>query len=185
MDYTPSPHANTSARLCAALDRADAGLAEPGDAWLAEVANRGMWAAWLAWVLRLLALEFALAWGEASQHPAAPACGWDAWPGSGPQAHAPAGAARQLSGKALDRKIDRLLEAAARFWACGDQPPARPRRRRRRLLLGLVRWIGPRPRHLCPDGAANSHYFGARVLAQCKPARSDGWLADRRGAPDT
>jgi hypothetical protein len=180
MDHTPPLHADTSARLCAALDRADTGLAEPGDAWLAVAANRGIWAAWLHWMLRLLALEFALAWGDAGQHPGMPVCASDTWPVSGPQAPALAGTTRQLPRKALDRKIDRLLEAAARLWAGGDQPPARPRRRRRRLLLDVVRWIGLCPLRFCPAGFASVHLLGARVRALCKPGRSDAWLLEVR-----
>jgi hypothetical protein len=181
MDRTPLPHANTSARLSAALEHADAGLAEPGDAWLAVVANRGMWAAWLHWILRLLALEFALACGEASQHVDAPDCGSGAWHGNWPPALALAGADRQLPRRVLDRKIDRLLETAARLWACGDQPAARPRRRRR-PLLDRVRCIGRRLHIGWACVSANSGFIGARVLALRKPRPSrNGQCPDRQG----
>ncbi len=153
MDQTPPSHAHSRARLAAALDRVDAALTEPDRAWLDRLASLGVWAAWLRWMLRLLAFEFALAGGEPCQIPGAAA-----------------GAVRQLSPKVLDRKIDRLIEAAARLWNADDQIPARPRRRRWRRLLQLVlRWHGALHRRFRAAFVAVYRVRSAPVLALCKP----------------
>ena len=153
MDQTPPSHAHSRARLAAALDRVDAALAEPDRAWLDRLASLGVWAAWLRWMLRLLAFEFALARGEPCQIPGAAA-----------------GAGRQLSPKVLDRKIDRLIQAAARLWDPDMQTSARPRRRRcRRLLQRVLRWKGARHLGFRPALVTIVRFRGAPVLALCKP----------------
>ncbi len=156
MDRPPSSPAHSRARLAAALDRVDAALAEPDGAWLDRLASLGVWAAWLRWMLRLLAFEFALAGGEPCRIPGA---------------DAGAGAARQLSPKALDRTIDRLIKAAARLWNPDSQASARPRRRRwRRLLQLILRWHGALHRRFrAPARVRVCRVSSAPVLALCKP----------------
>ena len=155
MDHTPPPPAHSRTSLAATLDRVEAALAKPDGAWLDRLASLGVWGAWLRWMLRLLAFEFALAGGEPCQLP-------------GAEAHT--GAARQLSARALDRRVDRLIKAAARLWDTDGQTSARPRRRRRRRLLQLVlRWRGSRHRCVWPAFVAMCRFKGAPVLALCKP----------------
>lgn len=165
MDHTPPAPAHSRASLAAALDRVDAALAEPDGAWPDRLANLGVWGAWLRWMLRLLAFEFALAGGEPCQLPGADA-----------------GAARQVSRRALDRKIDRLIETAARLWNPDSQIPARQRRRRWRRLLQLVlRWRGPLQHRFRPPARVRICRFrSAPVLALCKPeCRSDAGSHNR------
>lgn len=153
----PPSHAHSCVRLAAALDRVDAALAEPGLDWLCGHANTGVWAAWLRWMLRLLAVEFVLAWGVPGQP-------------SGAATDTRPGAVRPLSPAALDRKIDRLIKAAARLWDPDGQVSARPPRRRWRRLLQLVlRWLGFRHRRFRPAPAIIRRFTGAPLLAQCKP----------------
>ncbi len=153
MDHTPPSPAHGRASLAAALDRVDAALAEPGLDWSDTLASLGVWGAWLRWMLRLLAFEFALAGGEPCQIPGAAA-----------------GSGRQLSPKALDRKIDRLIEAAARLWNTDEPASARPRRRRwRRLLQLILRWHGALHRRFRAAFVAVHRVRSAPVLALCKP----------------
>jgi hypothetical protein len=166
MDQTYPPSASGAASLAAVLDRVDAALAQPGLAWLEKAVATGLWAAWLAWIVRLLAFGCAAEQGEAGGL-------WDvsgAPDGDRPPSDPVAGAARPLSHKALERKIRRLMAAAGFASAPCDSPPPRPlRRRRRRIVRAALRWLGLDLQCGFGGPAILSGFLRARLLALRKP----------------
>lgn len=155
MDRTPPALAHSRARLAAALDRVDSAMAGPELAWPDRLARLGMWGSWLLWILRLLAFEFGQAGDEYS---------WLS------DADHKAGAARSLSQQALDRKIDRVIAAAAHLWDPDREAAARWRRPRFRRLLQLVlRGKGARHARVLPVPVIIRRVTSAPVLALCKP----------------
>jgi hypothetical protein len=181
MDSKPPPHTESHARLGDALRQVDAALVAPDSDWLHPAAHTGFWAAWLRWMLQLLAFEFVVAWGDPSPHPDSARDAWAAPLASGPRADASPAAARPLARKTLERKIARLLEAAAYVWAYGHPPAAQPRRRRRRSpLLHLVCWIGFPFGRSCLAPVITSGVLDARVLALRKSGPGQNTQARRR-----
>jgi hypothetical protein len=170
MDQKPSPRSDSRAGLSAALGEVDAALEALDPDGRDRAAHTGFWAAWLQWMLRLLAFELALAWDDPCP-PAALACdAWGTTPAPWPQADAGTATTRPVPPRALERKITRLLEAAAHVWAFGHPPAARPlRRRRRRPMLRAFSWTGAVGRRDCLPPPTTGGLLGARVLALCKP----------------
>jgi hypothetical protein len=166
MDQTCPPPASGAAPLAVVLDRVDAALAQPGLEWLERAVATGLWAAWLGWILRLLAFEVAAEQCEAGRPQdvgSAPGGDW-------PLTDLAAGAARPLSHKILDRKIRRLMAAAGFAHAPCDAPPARPmRRRRRRIVRAAIRWLGLHLHYGFGGPAILSGFLRARLLALRKP----------------
>jgi hypothetical protein len=152
------------------LYRVDAAVADLDCCRPENWVHRGLWAAWLRWMLQLLAFELALAWGD-------PCCGsdlaCDAWGGpshSWPQAGGQTAPARPLPARVLDRKINRVLEAARHVWTFGHPPAARPLRRlRRRPMLRAFSRTGALGWRSCLARPTTSGIIGTRVLALCKP----------------
>jgi hypothetical protein len=169
------PPATALAPLGAVLACVDDALTDLDGQPLQRAANTGLWAAWLRWMLQLLAFEAALVWGEPGPDPGPdPGLACHAPGLSGEQclrAQARAATGRPLSDRMLDRKIGRLIRAAAQVRAFGHPPAARRlRRRRRSLLLRWVCWIGTRSFRFCLAPLANSGLLGARVRALCQSA---------------
>jgi hypothetical protein len=173
MDQTLPPRSDSHACLGAALGKADAALEalEALDRGRADwTAHMAVWGAWLQWMLRLLAFELALAWGDPCPQSGLARDEWGTLPSGWPQGDDCMPTARPVTPRALERKITRLLEAAAHVREFGHPPAARPLRRlRRRPMLRDFSRIGARERRLCAAHVITSDFLGERVLALCKP----------------
>jgi hypothetical protein len=152
------------------LNRVEAAVADLDFQQPDQRVHGGLWAAWLLWVLQLLAFEIAVAWGDPCFETDLARDAWCASPVSWPQAGVQSAPARPWPPRVLDRKINRLLAAAAHLRTFGHLPAARPPRRlRRRPMLWAFSGTGARGWRSSLARPATSSLIGARVLALCKP----------------
>jgi hypothetical protein len=171
MTRPPPPPADSLPCLGTVLDRVEAAVSDLDFQRPDLRVYGGLWAAWLRWVLQLLAFEIAVAWGDPGLESDVSRDGFDPWSESWPQAADLAAPARPLPARVLDRKINRLLAAAAHLRTFGRLPAAKPPRRlRRRPMLRAFSGIGARGwRSRRAPLTTTGGLLGARVLALCKP----------------